>query len=70
MWMPSQRLLEPFAKSFLCPDRRTMVDDFNVFEWANYAKKKARIASIRSKELGLLKAILAASLRPSSHGGP
>ena len=63
-------LVAALSQEFPQPRSEEKVDDFNILEWANYAKKKARIASSTSKELGRIKAILAASLRPSSYGEP
>ena len=64
-------LVAALSQEFPLPRSEEKVDDFNILEWANYAKKKkARIASSTSKELGRLKAILAASLTPSSCGEP
>ena len=46
------------------------LDDFTILEWANYAKKKARIASSTSKELGRLKALVSASPMPADKTKP
>ena len=56
-------LAELSAKNrFECGEQRgVLVDGFDVYEWAAYAKKKAQIASVICKERGRLKAILSAS---------
>ena len=38
------------------------LDGFDISEWANYAKKKARIASSTSREIGQFKALLKTAL--------
>ena len=42
------------------------LEGFDISEWANYAKKKARIASSTSREIGRLKTLLKAALVPSN----